>query len=62
MIIYCRSFGDYASVYLYLKTFLGAWLTSPHGAPDLPVFRVVDVYTSLIEHKVKDNIISQFYF
>ena len=57
MIIYCRSFGDCASVYLHLKT---ARLTSPHGAPYLPMFRVVGMYMSLTEQQVKGSVMANF--
>ena len=60
MIIYCRSYGDCADVYLYLKTFLGDKFTSPVGAPDLPMFRIVDMYMSLTEREVKDSIVNNF--
>ena len=60
MIIYCRSFGDCADVYLYLKRILGTKFTSPDGAPDLPMFRLVDMFVSLTETEVKDSIVVNF--
>ena len=60
MIIYCRSYGDCADVYLYFKAFLGTKFTIPHGAPDLPMFRIVDMYMSLTEQEVKDSIVNSF--
>lgn len=45
-------------MYLYLKEFLGTRFTSPHGAPDLPMFRLVDM--SLTEQEVKDTIVHYF--
>lgn len=34
--------------------------TSPVGTPDLPMFRLVDMYMSLTESEVKDSIVSNF--
>lgn len=38
MIIYCRSYGDCADVYLFLKKFLGSKFTFPENAPVYPIF------------------------
>ena len=55
MIIYCHSYGDCADVYLYFKAFFGTKFTIPHGAPDLPMFRIVDKYMSLTEQEVRQH-------
>ena len=60
MIIYCRSYGDCADVYLYFKAFLGTKFTIPHGVPDLPMVRIVDMYMSITEQEVKDSIVNSF--
>ncbi len=60
MIIYCRSYGDCADLYLFFKGFLGANFTHPPGAPDLPSFRLVDMYMGCTEQVVKDEIVQLF--
>ena len=60
MIIYCRSYKDCSDVYLFFKAYLGPNFTSPHGAPDLPMFRLVDMYMSLTDKDVQDSIGNNF--
>lgn len=60
VIIYCRSYGDCADIYLYFKVYLGADFTDPPSAPNLPRFRIVDMYMSCTEIIVKDEIVRLF--
>ena len=55
-LIYCRSYTDCSNIYLSLKTFLGKHTTEPAGAPDIPGFRLVDMYMSCTEVVIKDKI------
>ena len=59
-IIYGRSFGICADIYLYLKSQLGSGFVIPEDAPDIPEFRLVDMFTSLTEHIHKQQILSLF--
>ena len=60
MIVYCRSFGDCSDIYLLLKRYLGMHFTVPPHAPDLPRYRLVDMYLSCTDQEVKDEIIRLF--
>ena len=55
-LIYCRSYTDCSNIYLSLKNFLGKHTTEPAGAPDIPGFRLVDMYMSCTEVVIKDKI------
>ncbi len=60
MIIYARSFDMCSNIYLYFKNELGEDFTEPSDAPDLSRFRLVDMYTSIIEKEHKDGILDLF--
>ena len=60
MIVYGKSFGMCADVYLYFKAELGDNITEPRGAPNLSRFRLVDVFTSVTDQHQKDGIINAF--
>ncbi len=60
IIIYCQTYDDGASLYLYFRRYLGSGFTTPPGAPDLPRFRLVDMYMGCTESAVKDEIIDLF--
>ena len=60
MIVYARSFDMCSSIYLYFKTEMGEDFTEPVDAPDLSRFRLVDMYTSIIEKEHKENILHLF--
>lgn len=60
MIIYCRSYKDCADIYLFYRSYLGTSFTDPPGAPNLPRFRLVDMYLSCTEPTVKDEIVRLF--
>ena len=55
-LIYCRSYKDCSSVYLFLKNHLGKHYTEPAGVPDIPGFRMVDMYMSCTDEFIKDQI------
>ena len=59
-IIYCRRYEECAELYMLFKSVLGADFTEPPGAPDLPAFRLVDMYMSCTEEVVKEEIIKAF--
>ena len=60
MIIYCRRFEDCANLYLYFKNELQGDFTEPPNLPDLPQFRLVDMYMSCTDPVVKEAIVSAF--
>ena len=49
-----------ANIYLYFKIDLRAGFTEPMDAPDLSKFRIVDMFTSVVDEGQKDGIIQQF--
>ncbi len=59
-IVYCRRYEDCANLYLFFKDQLGAEFTEPPGAPDLPKFRLLDMYMSCTEQVVKEEIVKSF--
>lgn len=60
IIINCRRIEDCANLYLFFKEQLGVNFTEPPGAPDLPKFRLVDMFTTCTESAVKEEIIQTF--
>ena len=44
MITYCRNYRDCADLYLFSKGYPGVNFTEPPGSPELPRFRLVDMY------------------
>ena len=59
-IIYCQSYNMCGELYLYFSKSLGHELTEPVDAPNLPIFRLVDMFTSVTDSNHKDVIISLF--
>lgn len=59
-IIYCQSYNTCADIYIYLAHGLGCELTEPIDAPNVPKFRLVDMYTSVTDGHQKDTIIRLF--
>ena len=59
-IIYGRSFGVCADIYLYLKDHLGLAFMNPEDAPDIPEFRLVEMFTSVTESDHKSEILDLF--
>ena len=59
-LIYCRKFSDCGSIYLFFKSFLGNQFTQPQDAPDLPQYRLIDMYHSCTDTVVKESICKLF--
>lgn len=59
-IIYGQSFKMCADIYLYLKDCLGSNFTQPEDAPDIPQFRLVEMFTSVTNADHKSKIIKLF--
>ena len=59
-IIYCRRLVDCGDVYLYFRDNLGVAFTEPTDAPDLPQFRLVDMYHSCTDPIVKEIVSGTF--
>ena len=49
-----------ADIYLYLKERLGSSFCFPQDAPDLPDFRLVEMFTSVTESEQKSKILKLF--
>ena len=60
MIIFCRRYEDCYEFYRTFRLTLGERFTFPEGAPNLPQFRVVDMFTRCTQTAVKDHIIRKF--
>ena len=59
-IIYAQSIRMCAEIYLYFKAYLGASFTHPKHAPDVPQFRIVDMFTSVTDPSHKTEILCLF--
>ncbi len=59
-IIYGQSFGMCADIYIFLKYHLGSAFTIPEDAPDIPEFRLVDMFTSVTDSNHKSQILRLF--
>ena len=59
-LIYCRKFSDCGDLYLHFKDFLGNGFTELEDAPDLPQFRLVEMYHSCTDPVVKESISNLF--
>ena len=55
-----RSFSVCADVYLFIRDQLGSGFTEPHDAPDIPKFRLCDMFTSVTDPRHKTQIIDLF--
>lgn len=60
VIIFCRSYDNAGYIYAYLTNRLGKEVLEPIGAPNLSVYRLVDMFTACTPKKVKDSIIANF--
>ena len=60
MIVYCRSFAYCTDLYEFFRDYLGLNFTESTGAPDLPQFRIVDMYISCTDQIVKEQIMYRF--
>lgn len=59
-VIYCRKLSDCGILYLIFKEYLGEKFIHLSDAPDIPQFRVVDMYHSSTDPVVKENILKNF--
>ncbi len=59
-IIYGRSFDMCSKIYMFLQDQLGPSFTNPEDAPDVPEFRLVDMFTSITDANLKTNILWNF--
>lgn len=59
-IIYGQSFSVCADIYIFLRGELGTNFTEPVHAPDVPSFRLVDMFTSVTDSWHKTEIIQLF--
>ena len=59
-IICCRRLSDCGDLYVFFRSFLGKDFSEPQDAPDLPQFRVIDMYHSCTDTIVKDSITKLF--
>lgn len=60
MIIYCRTLQDCSDVYISFRDSLGTQFTEPPGAPDITMFRLVEMFTSVTDSSIKEDIIRLF--
>ncbi len=60
VIIYCRTLQDCSDIYISFRNSLGIHFTEPPGAPDITRFRLVEMYTSVTDCSIKDDIIRLF--
>lgn len=58
-IIYCKKYEEVATVYRFFKRSLGQKFTVL-SAPDVPCYRLVDMYTKCTEASVKESIVTSF--
>jgi len=61
VIIYCKRIEDCSDLYCFFKHGLGANFTYPSDAPsELSKYRLVDVFTSVTDQEVKQQVIKSF--
>ena len=59
-IIYCQRLVECGRIYRHLRGSLGREFTEPVGAPDLPQFRLIDMFHSSIDVEIKESILVSF--
>ncbi len=59
-VIHCRRYKDCSAICEYFRDTLGRDFTVPADTPDLPNFRLLDMYVSCTEEVVKDEILETF--
>ena len=59
-IVYCQSYNMCADIYIYLVKGLRCEVTEPIDAPNIPKFRLVDMFTSVTDQPHKETTISLF--
>ena len=60
VIIYCRNFQDCSEIYSLFRDSLGTTFTEPPGAPSITRFRLVEMFTSVTDNYIKEDIIKLF--
>ena len=60
-IIFCRTYDSTGRIYCYFKYGLGREFTQPIGVPNLPQFRLVDMFSACTNQKLKLNSFSVFF-
>ena len=61
IIIFGQTYENCTQTYMYFHTMLGREMMDPIGAPYLPQYRMVDMYTACTHHSVKDIILKQYH-
>lgn len=59
-IIYCRRFQDCSDIYIMFRSLLGSNFTEPPGAPNISRFRLVEMFTSVTDDYIKEDIVKLF--
>ena len=59
-VIFCRKMDDCSELYAFFRHELKEKFTFPTGAPDVPQFRMVNMFTSCIDPEIKDTILECF--
>ena len=59
-IVYCQRLKECGYLYKHLRETLGRHFTEPMCAPDLPQFRLVDMFHSSVDEEIKENILTSF--
>ncbi len=59
-VIFCQKYTDCAQLYLVIRKKLGSAFTHPCGYPDLPQFRLVDLYTRVSTVHMRESILNTF--
>ena len=60
IIIYCQKLSDCGKLYLLIKSYMGQQFTYPVDAPDIPQYRMVDMFHSCTDKEIKDHILKFF--
>ena len=60
VIIYCRRFQDCSDIYILFRDLLGRSFTEPPGAPDITRLQLVEMFTSVTDSDIKQEIIKLF--
>ena len=60
VIVFCRRYEDVVALYDYFRNGMENCFTEPVQAPDLPEFRLVDMFTRCTHPDVKSSIITNF--
>ena len=60
VIIFCQRLNDCSAMYEFFLSILKHEFTEPISAPNVSKFRLVDMYTSLTQKEVQDNIVKSF--